>query len=414
MSIGALVGCRNRGGGASRPFLVVSAALCALTCSPEMSAAERDRVIRIATYNASLTRGEPGRLRSDLASRRDPQALAVARIVQLVRPDVLLLNEFDHDPEGSSLRLFARHYLARAQGDTRPIRYRYRFTAPVNTGVPSGLDLDRDGRSDGPGDALGFGRFAGQYGMAVLSRLPLDRRRVRTFQHLLWRQMPGALLPADWYPEEARAILPLSSKSHWDLPVRLPGAASLHLLASHPTPPTFDGPEDRNGRRNHDEIRFWVDYLDPRRSGWIRDDAGRSGGLEAGAMFVIAGDLNADPVDGDSVPGAIGQLLAHPLIRAEPAPESPGGAAAAVRQRGANLGQRGRAEQDTADFDDTPPGPGNLRVDYVLPSRTLTLCGSGMHWPEDDTTAARASDHRLVWIDVGIGLCPGSARRTPR
>ena len=93
----------------------------------------------------------------------------------------------------------------------------------------------------------------------------------------------------------------LSSKSHWDVPVEV-GGRTVHVLASHPTPPTFDGAEDRNGRRNHDEIRFWADYVRPGAgSGYIYDDAGGTGGLKPGSSFVILGDQNADPLDGDSV-----------------------------------------------------------------------------------------------------------------
>ena len=44
------------------------------------------------------------------------------------------------------------------------------------------MDLDRDGKTDGPGDAFGFGKFPGQYAMALLSRHPLDVERIRTFQ----------------------------------------------------------------------------------------------------------------------------------------------------------------------------------------------------------------------------------------
>ncbi len=410
---------RNAGGGASRPFFIaVALTLIGLGALPPAAGARETvppRVVRVATFNASLTRSEPGGLRRDLATGRDPQALAAARIIQLVRPDVLLLNEFDHDPDGEALRLFTTLYVGRDQRGSRAVRYRYRFSAPVNTGVPSGLDLDRDGRSDGPGDALGFGRFAGQYGMAVLSRWPIERRALRTYRTLLWREMPGNLLPEEWYPPEARATLPLSSKSHWDLPIALGAPWRLHLLASHPTPPTFDGPEDRNGRRNHDEIRFWADYLDPGRAAWIRDDAGEPGGLPPGAHFVIAGDLNADPFDGDSVPGAIAQLLGHPRVGTPPAPASAGAPLAAASQGGANRTQRGPPEHDTADFDDTPPGPGNLRVDYVLPSRTLAICASGVHWPPADETVARASDHRLVWVDLAVGGCaatgPSSRQR---
>lgn len=50
-------------------------------------------------------------------------------------------------------------------------------------------------------------------------------------------------------------------------------------------------------------------------------------------------------------------------------------------------------------------GPGNLRVDYVLPSIDLDVVGSGVYWPTTDDPHAylnRASDHRLVWIDVRL------------
>ena len=55
---------------------------------------------------------------------------------------------------------------------------------------------------------------------------------------------------------------------------------------------------------------------------------------------------------------------------------------------------------DTADFSDTSPG--NLRVDYVLPSADLTVCASGVVWPTEETGPAMSSDHRLVWIDVAL------------
>jgi hypothetical protein len=368
--------------------------------------------LRFATWNVSLNRNAPGALERELAGGRSAQALTIAAALRRVRPDVLLLNEFDHDAAGRAAALFHDLYLAgtRADIDARPLSYRVRFSAPVNTGLRSGFDLDRDGRRDGPGDALGFGRFPGQYGMVVYSRLPIDTRRVRTFQMLRWREMPGALLPPGWYPPAAEAILPLSSKSHWDLPISIGAGRRIHLLASHPTPPAFDGDEDRNGRRNHDEIRFWVDYLDPERAAWIRDDAGRAGGLAVDADFVIAGDLNADPQDGGSHPAAIAQLLAQARVRAEPVPRSRGAELAAARQGGINLAQRGAAAEDTADFGDAPPGPGNLRVDYVLPSRSLAICASGVYWPAEDDALARASDHRLVWVDLSKGRCPQRAR----
>ena len=368
--------------------------------------------VRFATFNASLNRAAAGELRADLSTRDDVQARNVAETIQRVRPDVVLVNEFDYDP--TAARLFRENYLEVGQRGARPITYRYAFIAPSNTGVPSGFDLDNNGAVGGGNDAFGFGEFAGQYGMLVLSQHPIRTREVRTFQTFRWADMPGALLPddpatpqpADWYSPEELEVVRLSSKSHWDVPIRV-GRRTIHLLASHPTPPTFDGPEDRNGLRNHDEIRFWADYVrGGRHARYIYDDAGRRGGLAGGTRFVIAGDQNADPFDGDSVDAAIDQLLRHPRVR-DPRPRSRGGVEAAATQGGANASHRGDPALDTADFADAP-APGNLRADYVLPSRNQPVRGAGVFWPVSTDPLARltgtfpfpTSDHRLVWVDV--------------
>ncbi|MCA1655835.1 MAG: endonuclease/exonuclease/phosphatase family protein, partial [Pseudonocardiaceae bacterium] len=291
--------------------------------------------VRFATFNASLNRGATGQLVADLSTPDNAQAGEVAEVIQRNRPDVLLINEFDYVPDNRAADLFRDNYLERGQNGAQPIDYPYAFTAPSNTGVPTGFDLNRDGRTGTGDDAHGFGLFEGQFGMLVLSKYPIDTAAVRTFQNFRWADMPEALLPddpataapRDWYSPEILAVLRLSSKSHWDLPVRL-GRSTVHFLVSHPTPPTFDGPEDRNGTRNHDEIRFWADYVTPGRGGYIYDDAGGRGGLARDARFVVAGDNNADPRDGDSVPGAIQQLLHAPRV-IDPHPGSVGGILAA-------------------------------------------------------------------------------------
>ncbi len=396
----------GRGGGA------VGFGLC-LLCG--LAAFAEAAMIRAATFNCSLNRPTAGRLAEDLSGGGDEQARNVAEIIQRVRPDILLLNEFDYDRQGEAVRLFQREYLAAGQGGQRPIEYPYYYTAPVNTGAASGLDLDRDGRADGPGDAFGYGQFEGQYGMVLFSRFPIQRSAVRTFQRFLWKDMPGALLPdeeaveaaGDWYSRQALAVFRLSSKSHWDVPIEI-GGAVLHVLASHPTPPVFDGPEDRNGRRNHDEIRFWTDYLTPERSEYIYDDRGLFGGLSAEALFVICGDLNADPVDGDGLREGISGLLAHRRVR-DVRPASKGAAEAAALQGGVNSDPIGPPELDTYQ---SRPGlpPGNLRLDYVLPCRTLEVIKAGVFWPEkaDPLSSLTAgppyasSDHRLVFVDLVI------------
>jgi 3-phytase len=334
----------------------------------------------------------------------------------------LLINEFDFDAGGTAARLFQENYLSVPHNGVAPIEYPYRFVARSNTGLASGFDLNNDGSVGGPDDAFGFGFFPGQFGMAVYSMHSIRLDDVRTFQMFRWADMPGALLPddrttpepADWFSAEELSAVRLSSKSHWDLPIDIDGRV-VHLLVSHPTPPVFDGPEDRNGRRNHDEIRFWADYVSPgNASAYIYDDAGTRGGLTPGARFVIAGDQNADPLDGDSVAGAAQLLLEHPRVNTSVVPTSEGAVDAAERQGGANLTHGGDPAFDTADFADSSPG--NLRVDYVLPSRPLRIIDAAVFWPASDDPLFRlvgdfpfpSSDHRLVWIDVAV---PGGPPR---
>ena len=384
--------------------LTVAAALAAVAApvlfAGPAAAAPADQ-IRVATFNASLNRAVQGELVADLSTPDDPQAREVAEVVQRVRPDVLLINEFDYAP--AAVDLFRDNYLERGQNGAQPIEYPHAFIAPSNTGVPSGFDLDNNGTVGGPNDALAFGLFPGQYGMLVLSRFPIDTAAVRTFQNFLWKDLPGARLPAGgYYSPEELAVLPLSSKSHWDVPVRV-GKRTVHVLASHPTPPTFDGPEDRNGLRNADEIAFWRQYVQPGKAAdALYDDKGKRGGLGGGERFVILGDQNSDPLDGDSLPGAAQQILtAHRVI--DSAPGSDGAVEAAQLQGGPNLTHRGDPRLDTADFGE--PVPGNLRVDYVLPSKPMDVVGSGVFWPVKADPLARlndASDHHATWVDLRV------------
>jgi hypothetical protein len=371
--------------------------------------------VRFATFNASLNRNLEGQLIADLSTPRNAQARTIAEIIQRTRPDVLLINEFDFDAAGDAARLFQENYLSVPQSGAEPIEYGYRFVAPSNTGIPSGHDLNNNGVVGGPDDAFGFGFFPGQFGMAVYSMYPIDRDSIRTFQHFLWKDMPGAFLPddpntpapSDWYSPAELAEFRLSSKSHWDLPIEV-GNKVVHFLVSHPTPPVFDGPEDRNGTRNHDEIRFWSDYISPgMRSAYIYDDAGESGGLKPGSPFVIAGDQNSDPFDGDSIPGSAQLLLDHPLINDRLTPASPGAVEQTQLQGGINLTHEGDPAFDTADFAEPP---GNLRVDYVLPRVNMKIVEGAVFWPLSSDPLFRlvgvfpfpSSDHKLVWIDVQV------------
>lgn len=342
--------------------------------------------LRVATYNASLFRKEAGQLAKDCRDPKHAQLQAVAAVVRASGADVLLLNEFDYDPAAIAALLDVHlHGL-----------YPYHFSAPVNTGCPSGMDLNRDGDTTDPEDCFGYGTHPGQYGMLLLSRFPIDKENARTFQHLLWQQMPGNVLPAAYYQENA-AKLRLSSKSHWDVPIRVAGK-TLHVLCSHPTPPSFDDgqvaqasdahPVDWNGRRNHDEIRFWAEYIKADAADWIVDDLGKKGPIAATERFVILGDLNADPLDGNSMNRAILQLLDHPLVLSTPVPRSEGAGVFIKKDHHAR-------EEKTSRF--------HLRCDYVLPSKQgCRIEQSAVHWPVGDKVVDEASDHRLVWVDLSL------------
>ncbi len=373
--------------------------------------------LRVMTYNIED-------MRTDALRRTDHARMQrAAAIIQYLQPDILLVQEMTYDqpgapgyqegePEGQNARRFAENYLATPQADSLEALSFQAFMAPTNTGEASGYDLNRDGEAvttvpDIPAapsdtepppqndegraygeDAWGFGTFPGQYAMGLLVRdgLDIQEDEIRTFRLFAWSDMPDARRPVDpetdepWYDDEVWDEFRLSSKSHWDVPVELPNGAVLHVLASHPTPPAFDGPEQRNVLRNHDEIRFWADYLDD--AAYIYDDSTQTGGFADDAPFVIMGDQNADPSGGSSVEGAIEQILEHPRVQA----------------------LRPVATEDgTQAFPDLEPdhtAEWGRRVDYVLPSQTLDVEDTGIWRPLDRDHAGWASDHFPVWVDL--------------
>lgn len=321
----------------------------------------------------------------DILTGKDAQVEAAARLIAVAAPDVILITGFDYDLGGVALAAFAARVAVSGPD------YPHRFAPRPNTGMATGLDLDGDGRRGGPGDAQGFGKFAGEGGMAVLSRFPLGRGQ--DYSDFLWRDLPGSLIAGAGLSAEAAAIQRLSTTGHWSLPVALPGGGTLTLLAWYATPPVFDGPEDRNGRRNHDEAAFWLRLLD-----------GALPFAPPAAPFVLLGDANLDIIDGDGRPGALAALLADPRLH-DPLPASAGGRDAAVAQGGANARHQGDPGLDTADWPDAP-GPGNLRVDYILPSADIPVRAARVLWPlpEDALAgaAAAASRHRPVIIDLDL------------
>jgi len=341
---------------------------------------------------------------------KNKQLKAAAEIIRRINADILLVQEMDqvYNDSSQGLAANARRFLnAYINQGSSAGYYPYIFTDSCNTGILSGVDLNHDGivatlvqrgtRAYGE-DCFGFGLFPGQYAMAVYSRFPFDNDNIRTFQKFLWKDLPGQHMPAGYYSEQAVNILRLSSKSHWDIPVLIHDQP-VHLLVSHPTPPVFDGKEDRNGRRNFDEIKFWLAYIAGNPA--VYDDRGRGAGLDHADCFIIAGDLNASPDNGVIYDGvnAIEQLLKYPLITDTGSWLTSSG--------GAETGQTGAPdfpERKTTRFSRGL----TLRLDYILVSDQIKVYEGGVFWPsakEDPAGSAlaeKASDHRLVWLDVSL------------
>lgn len=387
------------------PFFIRSSLACVFAFVSVRGggvSADPPRSIRVATFNVSLYGRHAGDVADRLASGDDAQAKKIASVIQSVRPDILLVNELDFDDQQRSVAGL-REMLGR--GD-EPIEFAYHYAPPSNTGIDSEMDLDGDGVLGGPADAFGFGIYPGQYALAVLSRFPIKDASVRRFDKFLWADLPDAVPPmlpdgSAFYDQATWSKLRLSSKSHIDVPIQIEDRV-LHLLASHPTPPVFDGPEDRNGLRNKDEILFWQHYIDgtlsleetPIGNTPIADNVGDAGNdqskptlaLEKNGSFVIAGDLNSDPDRGDSIRSGISRLLDHRRIN-DVRPRHAGGDTTAL------FGER------------------QIRVDYVLPSIDLRIQQSGVYWPTTgpQAEAVTASDHRLVWIDIAVDSIGGDS-----
>lgn len=338
--------------------MIAGALLGALLSPPALA-----ETIRLATYHTDLSERGPGLILQDIIQGDDPVP-ATLEVIVAAQADILVLQDLDYDATGAALTALAAA-LAEAG-----LNYPYRLSLRPNTGWPTGHDLDGDGRTDGPRDAHGYGRFNGDGGLAVLSRFPLGE--VRDFSAILWRDLPDSQAPGVT-PEAALPVLRLHSVAAWDVAVQLP-SGPFHILTSHASPPVFDGPEDRNGLRNADEVRFWQLYLE----GWSPDGPS----FQADA-FAIMATLNVDPARGEGLRDTLSALIRHTALQ-DPEPLSPFGLV-------------------TADWDD--PVPGDLRVDYILPAAGLDVAEAGVLWPEEGPLAdavVEASDHRLVWVDIAF------------
>ncbi|MDP5219767.1 endonuclease/exonuclease/phosphatase family protein [Ruegeria sp. 2205SS24-7] len=356
---------------------MIHLALALLLGLPAMANAQP---LRVATYNTELSRDGPGLFLRDIETERDPRIRQVIQNITQVNPDIIVLQSIDWDHEGKALSALTDK-LADAGA-----RFDHILHLRPNSGMATDLDLDGDGLTGGPGDAQGYGAFAGQGGIAILSKHPILYEEVRDFSTLLWRDLPWATLPqvnGQPFPSaEAQEVQRLSSTAHWVVPIETP-TGRIDLLTFQAGPPVFDGPEDRNGLRNRDEILFWRHFLDGQF------------GPPPEARLILLGGANLDPHDSDGRGAAIRSLLTHPKLQ-DTTPQSRGA------EQAPDQGHKTPNALDTVDW----VGPGRMRVDYILPSRDWQVAGSGVFWPAPGDPmyehAVKASRHRLVWADLTI------------
>jgi len=313
------------------------------------------------TWHTGLGRDGPGLLLHDIRRRADAVE-AAARFLSELDADVMVLMDIDHDLDGLAIATFAGR-----------LGYAHWLAPMPNTGIQAGFDLDRDGRLTEPEDALGFGRFPGAGGVAVVSRWPL--RLVADLSTARWAEAASDFWPrnangAAYFTAAEGAALPLWSVGAFEVALDITNSQTeaitpLTLLAWHAAPPAFDGPEQRNRLRNAAQNASLLPRLD------ALHDAGQNVG-----PFILIGDSNLDPARGGGERGVMQTLTTHAAVQ-DPAPVAlhPGLAT---------------ADAATAWW---PDGPGALRVSYILPDRRLRVLDSGLAWMPGAT-------HAAVWVDL--------------
>jgi hypothetical protein len=436
--------------------LVVSAALLA-GCNDTDYVQVQPTEVKIATYNLSFDRDTYEDLVTEMqitpskqvklvttyldgtiaeadktTAEKIIQIRNVAAIIQKNRPNVLMMAEFNNDGTGenkTALIGFQDNYLSIAQSingaggeaNLEPITFPYFESYSTNTGLASGLDLDNDGEFGGLGDDWGFGQYHGKYAFALMSQYEIDTDNTRTFQEFKWKDLEGSQIPTiticdgsqtipdgmscgdEWYTAEEWKQVRLSSKNHVDAPIIIPtenGEEVIHLLMSHPTPPVFD--TGKNKAQNAAEVKFWNQYIQGK--DFFYDDKDLNGGLADNAKFVIMGDQNLDPVDGDGESDVMQTLHDDPLVNqkvmnGELYPTSYGASEHAVDKTLSHP----KPNRISSTF--------GLGVDFAIPSANLNIVDTGTYWSASYEEGRKlfndarigngksvSSDHRMVWI----------------
>lgn len=373
--------------------------------------------LRVATVNAGLSEDEEGALAERLEGGQDEAAQMLARNIQTTRPDVLLITDIDTSTHVADI--FKDQYLAEAQADGEagskdlsPLDYRYVYAASTNAGVQSGADLNGNGSTGDAGDAFGVGHFEGQRSMILYSRYPIKQDEVRTFNDLIWSELPGNSLDTEKYSKLVRSVLPLNSTSLWDVPLDVDGE-TVHVVATGLTP---DQGEGADADRRLDQLRFLNMYLsDSDELRDLTDDAGAYGGLEQEANAVVLGALGPDLESLDENAGQKRQDAAEELETFLDSGEldvAKPSSAGAQCEDDASPQIRTILDFVCATQYATRIGGGTSRSDYVAAANGSTISKSGIEAAMSravaekssagTSSASSAGARRMVWADVTL------------
>jgi hypothetical protein len=347
-----------------------------------------------------------------LMSASDEQATAAAEVAARFEPDILCINELQYDISGWPAQGMpgaapgSPYGGYNVPGADNAKRVAERVAAAGGPSYEHTLLTAGNSGYYWEGNTLGFdwfilrgwGEYPGRFNTAVLSKYPIVEDQVRIITNFAWEDLPDNKI-AQMDSEIGVQVppgFPLFEKSLNVVPVQV-GADVVHLVLLHPVSPAFD---PINPYRNYDELRALRLFLD-----------GQLPGVEplaVGAKFIVVGDLNADPDDGDSLPGAIQQVLEQPDLLAV----FPEGAGTKGNNGQYNTYISG-CGLDDGSVVTNPAARFQLQLDYLLPSATIGQpLESNNFFPDiaqnqyDFALSCRASDHRFLSIDVEIGAGP--------
>lgn len=340
----------------------------------------------------------------------DEQAGAAAQVIAKFAPEIISINELQFDIEGipslGSPGAPSSTQPGTFDGGAQNAKRLAERVAALNPAAAFSFTVLTVGNSGfkwagptlgNPSFVLrGWGDWPGRFNSAILTKFPIAYDKIRVINEFAWDALPdnsidkmkteiGTSVPAGF---------PLFEKGILVVPVEIAPGQLLHMVMHHPVAPAF---EAINPYRHFDELHGLKLFLD-----------GTLPGVEplpVGARFVVIGDLNADPEDGDSLDGGIEPILGHPALNVF----FPAGSGTKGTNGKYNTYLSGCGKDDGTTVDD-PTTKFQMQLDYILPSKTFGAAQVGeIFFPDfqsqkaDFLLACQASDHRFLYVDVETG-----------